>query len=280
MIVHTLSSTSIAELVQVFNASFKDYFLPIEFTDETLSNKIKSENIFLDYSVGVSINNQLVAFILTGIDSEDNKMLSYNAGTGVIPEFRGQHLPQLMYDFLLPLVNKNNIKKHVLEVITQNQKAIKIYQTIGYQITKKVVCFKGIITQPKPPFAYQIFEFDFVSKTTVSLFWNHKPTYQNTLSCINRNKNEHTFLGVFSENGLLGYVIYQKSNSRIKQFGVDKNYRRSSIGHHLFYEIQKTSQTQEVSLINIDVKDTETIAFLEKIGLSVTVEQFEMILQQ
>lgn len=279
MTIHTLESTSIQDLVQVFNASFEGYFLPIQFNEETLSDKIKSDNIFLDYSVGVSVNDQLVAFILTGIDSKNNQMLSYNAGTGVIPEFRGQHLPQKMYDYLLPLLHKNNIHKHYLEVITENLKAKKIYENIGYQTTKKVACFKGKITEPNYPFDYKIFEFDFVAEPTIESFWNHQPTYQNTLSSINRNKNAHTFLGVFSENGLLGYIIYTNSNSKVKQFGVDKNHRKSSLGHYLFYEVQKANPTQEISLINIDTNDTETITFLQKIGLSTIIEQFEMVLQ-
>ena len=279
MTIHTLESISIQELTSAFNSSFEGYFIPIQLNETVLLDKIKAENIFLEYSVGVSINNQLVAFILVGIDSKNNQMLSYNAGTGVIPEFRGQHLPQKMYDYLLPLLHKNNIRNHYLEVITQNQKALKIYESIGYQITKKVTCFKGKINEPKQLFEYQIFEFDFVSESTIQSFWNHQPTYQNTLSSINRNKNAHTFLGVFSENGLLAYVIYANSNARVKQFGVDKNYRKSSLGHHLFYEVQKANPTQEISLINIDSNDTETITFLQKIGLSTTVEQFEMMLK-
>lgn len=277
MTIHTLKSIAIQDLVQVFNASFEGYFIPIQLNETVLLDKIKAENIFLEYSVGISINNQLVAFILIGIDSKNNQMLSYNAGTGVIPEFRGQHLTQKMYDYLLPLLHKNNIRNHYLEVITQNQKALKIYESIGYQITKKVTCFKGKINEPKQLSEYQIFEFDFVSESTIASFWNHQPTYQNTLSSINRNKNAHTFLGAFSENGLLSYIIY--TNTRIKQFGVDKNYRKSSLGHHLFYEVQKANPTQEISLINIDSNDTETITFLQKIGLSTTVEQFEMMLQ-
>jgi ribosomal protein S18 acetylase RimI-like enzyme len=280
MIVHSLTKNSISDLVEVFNASFEGYFLPVQFNEETLLDKIKSDNIFLEYSIGVSIDDQLVAFILIGIDSKNNQLLSYNAGTGVISNHRGQHLPQKMYDFLLPLLNKNNIRNHQLEVITENHKAFQVYQNIGYQISRKVTCFKGTILSPTKTIPYKIFEFDFAPETVIESFWNHQPTYQNTLSSINRNKNAHTFLGVFSENGLLGYLIYVKSTNRIKQFGVDKNYRKSSIGHHLFYEVQKANPSKEVSLINIDSNDTETISFLHKLGLTVTIEQYEMMLQQ
>lgn len=279
MKIQSLANISVSELASVFNEAFKDYLIPIQFTEATLTDKITTEHIFLEYSAGVFAAEKLVAFVLIGIDSKNNQMLSYNAGTGVIPEFRGQHLTQKMYDYLLPLLRKNNIQNHYLEVITQNQKALKIYESIGYQITKKVGCFKGFVQEPQQPFLYQIFEFEFGSDSLFETFWNHQPTYQNTLSSINRNKNAHTFLGIFSENGLLGYLIYQKSNNRIKQFGIDKNFRQKGLGHHLFYEVQKTNPTQEISLINIDSNDMKTITFLQKIGLSTTVEQFEMVLK-
>lgn len=279
MTIHTLESIAIQDLVKAFNSAFEGYFIPIQLNETVLLDKMKTENVFLEYSVGITVKNQLVAFILVGIDSKNNQMLSYNAGTGVIPEFRGQHLTQKMYDYLLPLLHKNNIRNHYLEVITQNQKALKIYESIGYQITKKVSCFKGFVHEPQQPFLYKIFEFEFGSESLFETFWNHQPTYQNTFSSINRNKNAHTFLGIFSENGLLGYLIYQKSNGRIKQFGIDKDFHQQGLGHHLFYEVQKANPTQEISLINIDSNDTETIAFLHKIGLSITVEQFEMMLK-
>ncbi|MBL7885312.1 MAG: GNAT family N-acetyltransferase [Flavobacterium sp.] len=278
MKIQSLTSASISEIMTVFNQAFSDYFIPIQFTEESLQSKIKSDHIFLEHSVGVFVENQLVAFILTGIDSKNNELISYNAGTGVIPEFRGQHLPQKMYDYLLSSLHKNNIHKHQLEVITENQKALHVYQKIGYQITKKVSCFKGFIQTPKHPSACKIFEFEFGSETLFEAFWNHQPTYQNTFSSINRDRKSHAFLGAFSENGLLGYLIYAKSTSRIKQFGVAKNFRQSGIGHQLFYEVQQQNPTAEVSLINIDSNDNETIAFLQKIGLSTTVEQFEMVL--
>lgn len=234
MTVHSLTKNSIPDLVEVFNASFEGYFVPIQFNEETLLDKMKSDNIFLDYSVGVSIDNQLVAFILIGIDSKNNQFLSYNAGTGVIPNYRGQHLPQKMYDYLLPLLNKNNIRNHQLEVITENHKALQVYQNIGYQISRKVTCFKGSILPPKQTIPYKLFEFDFAPETIIESFWNHQPTYQNTLSSINRNKNaQNNWLKIDAGNqhslaiDNAGF-IYAWGNNTFGQFGNGTNTNSSA----------------------------------------------------
>ncbi len=279
MQIQSLATISITQLVQTFNQSFADYFIPIQFTVATLESKIKSENIFLEHSVGVFVREQLVAFVLIGIDSKNNQLYSYNAGTGVIPDFRGQHLTEKMYAYLLPILKKNSIQNHYLEVITQNTKALRIYQKIGYQISRKVSCFKGVIQPPNSVLNYKIFEFEWGNNTFFETFWDHQPTYQNTSASINRDKETHSFIGIFSEIGLLGYLIFAKANLRVKQFGIDKNFRNQGLGHHLFYEVQKTNFDQPVSLINIDNNDSHSIAFLEKIGLTKTVEQYEMMLQ-
>ncbi len=277
MTIHSLVSTSIKDLVNVFNIAFEDYFIPIQFNEETLLDKIKSDNILLEYSIGVSIDNKLVAFILIGIDTKNNQFFSYNAGTGVIPTYRGKHLPKKMYGYLLPLLNKSNIRNHQLEVIVENHKALQVYQNIGYQINRKVTCFKGTITPPKKDFPFKLLEFELEETFKIETFWNHQPTYQNTLSSINRNIKANTFLGAFIENELIGYIIYANRNNRIRQFGVDKSYRKKTIGHHLFYEVQKVNPNIEVSLINVESNDKETIQFLEKIGLKSTISQYEMI---
>ena len=280
MKVHTLETFSIEDITNVFNQAFADYIIPFQLTQMNLLDKIKSENIFLNYSIGISVNDQLVAFILTGIDSKDNAMLSYNAGTGVIPEFRGNHFPQKMYDYLLPLLSKNNIHHHQLEVITQNTKAIQIYESIGYHINKQVSCFKGTVSTPNStsPFIYS--KIDVFDESDVQPFWNHQPTYQNTLSSINRNSELHESIGAFFKGSCVGYITFVKTTGRIKQFGVHPDFRQKGIGQHLFYEVQKNNPNTEISLINIDNNDTETIAFLQKINLNRTVEQFEMILNQ
>ncbi len=280
MTVHTLETFSIEDIANAFNLAFADYIIPIQLSPMNLLDKIKSENIFLDYSIGISVEGKLVAFILTGIDSKDNAMLSYNAGTGVIPEFRGNHFTQKMYDYLLPLLSKNNIHHHQLEVITKNTKAIFIYQKLGYHITKQVSCFKGTVNAPKVASPYIFRRIDILDESDFLPFWNHQPTYQNTFSSINRNLELHQSVGAFFKGNCVGYIIFVITTGRIKQFAVHPDFRQKGIGKQLFYEVQKTNPNSEISLINIDNTDSETITFLHKINLNRTVEQFEMVLNQ
>ena len=89
------------KLLEVFNLSFSDYIVPLCLTQEQLEDKIKTDSIKLEFSVGAFEDNQLIAFILHGYDMIDNLKIVYNAGTGVIPAKRGNRLTKKLYEYVL-----------------------------------------------------------------------------------------------------------------------------------------------------------------------------------
>lgn len=57
---------------------------------------------------------------------------------------------------------------------------------------------------------------------------------------------------------------------------VHKDYRNKGIGNNLFFEVQKSIADKEISIINVHNNDFDSISFLTKIGLKLTLEQYEM----
>lgn len=258
------------ELIGVFNSAFTEYFVKIELNEQSFSNKILSENIDLEKSVGAFFNNKLVGFILIGTE----KGIAYNGGTGVLPEFRGNLLSRKMYGFILPKLKLENIHSHQLEVITENFPAIKTYEKTGFKIVRTLVCFKGKISVSKVNEEIEIKILEDIDENLFPTFWNSQPSWQNSLSAIERTKKLHKIIGAFCKNKLVGYLIYTE-NGRVKQFAVNKDFRRLGIGQTLFSQLNN----KEIVITNIDKDDTETVSFLNKIGLNPFLEQFEMKLK-
>jgi ribosomal protein S18 acetylase RimI-like enzyme len=204
MEIKTLESVPVAEIADTFNLAFSDYLIPISLTENDLRTKMASENTIPEYSAGVFSEERLVGFILMGIDNN----VAYNGGTGVIPEFRGQNLTKKMYDFLLPKLAQKGIASHLLEVITENVKAIPVYQKIGFEIARTVSCFKGKVTTPKQGIA-EIRPIDFPEENEVGDFRDFTPTYQNTSKAIMRTADAHRFF----------WCICQWQNGRLYHFG-------------------------------------------------------------
>lgn len=140
-----LENVDSKDILNVFNESFADYFVPFKLTEEQLVSKMTSDKINFDLSVGVFENEQLIAFILHGFDTINHQKVVYNGGTGVLPQYRGQGITKKMYDFALPILEKKGIDKIILEVISENISAIKSYVKVGFKITRELACFKGIL---------------------------------------------------------------------------------------------------------------------------------------
>jgi ribosomal protein S18 acetylase RimI-like enzyme len=275
MRIQTLKNIAVEKIVDVFNLSFSDYLVSLRLTQEQLEDKIKSDSIRLEFSVGAFENNELVAFILHGYDIIDNHKIVYNAGTGVIPNKRGNKLTQRLYEYALPILHENEIDKIVLEVITINEPAIKTYKNIGFKITRELECFKGSINITSTNSDFQIRAMEQYDWQTLRSFWDFQPSWQNNSTAVENLKQSNLSIGIYDNEKLLGYIIFNPRLKRLHQLAVDKNYRKRGIGRQLLKHIS-AHYGSEFSIINIDSSSKETLQFLTGIGMNMYVKQYEM----
>ena len=273
-----LTGTDIKSILIAFNASFSDYFVPFQLTEEQLVSKMTVDNTQLHLSVGAFENGKLVAFILHGSDSIHGENVVYNGGTGVIPEKRGGGLTKKMYSHILPILKKEGINRIILEVIDSNIPAITSYTTSGFTITRELKCFKGTV-QPRPINKnLEIQKLQYFNWKKMESFWDIAPTWQNSKGILNNTRSGLTLLGAFLEGKWVGYLIYNSVNHRIQQIATDKNHRRQGIASSLVTALTKTSGNS-LSVINIDVNPPGTVHFFESLGFEHYLTQVEMELK-
>ncbi|MDI9309172.1 MAG: GNAT family N-acetyltransferase [Limnohabitans sp.] len=278
LIFKNLQDTSIHEIVEAFNLGFSDYFVPITITSEALQAKFDTEGIRLDFSVGVFDENKLVGFILHFYSELNGIKRVYNGGTAVLPKYRGQGLTQKMYEFSKSIVLDYKINVLVLEVLTINSFAINAYEKIGFKKVREVECYKGEI-QPiaNENSNIQISEIDTVSWGEIVKFWDFKPTWQNSIETMLKLQTKIKIIGAFDDNILIGYLVFNPSEKRIRQFAVEKEHRRKGVGSQLFSYVNMFEK-DNISLINVD-KIASLKGFFESIGLKNTVNQYEMVME-
>lgn len=239
VIIKTLESISLQRLLEAFNAAFSDYFIKMQLTEDSLHSKIIAENILLQYSAGVFDEEELVGFILTGIDTIDKNKTAYNAGTGVHPAFRGHGYTKKMYQFLIPLLSKNFVFHHQLEVMLQNHFAIKVYESVGFTRQRRLHCYRGVLNITQYNKDVDILISSIPAESDVRSFWNELPTWQNTTGAIARNKDQHQCVAAFHLNKIVGYAIFVPLTMRIKQFAVSPGMRRKGIGNAIFLNYRR-----------------------------------------
>lgn len=276
--ISTLENCSLQTIVETFNAAFVGYLVPINFTKKTLEEKIQTENIMLRFSVGAFDGEQLVGFILHGLDVLNGEKVVYNGGTGVLPGYRGQGLTKKMYRFIQSLLAVEDVVKCRLEVIEDNIGAIHTYKKVGFQKIRELECFHGAmdIKVPKHLSEITIKTIKEPNWELLHSFWNMRPTWQNSIPAMKRSQEHQQIIGLYKDKLLVAYGIINPEKGRIGQFGVRAECRGQGLGKLLFHEMSQIAE-KNLTTINIDREDQGTIQFLKSIGFETYIKgQYEM----
>jgi ribosomal protein S18 acetylase RimI-like enzyme len=179
MVVRHLGDTDFKTIMECFLSAFDNYFVKVPTDHNFYKQRWKATGVRFDVSYGMFDNTKLVGFIINAIDNRNGEYIAYNSGTGVIPDYRGQRIVNTIYDYAILDLMKHGITKCVLEVITENVKAIKSYEGIGFEKCKYYRCFGGIISvEDLTNYALREVDFSFVDWDTIpnqELYsWDHQ----------------------------------------------------------------------------------------------------------
>lgn len=267
MIIKSLKNTSFKEIANCFIKAFEHYFVEMPKDHNYYKNRWTNAKVNYEYSYGIFDENNLVGFILTVVDYRKEQLTAYNAGTGVLPLYRGKKLVKKLYEFALIQFKNNNINKCTLEVITANKFAIKAYESVGFKIQRELICFSGTIKVKNEHFTLNEHSFK-------SINWNNLPNQDMYAWDFQKESIKHLNLRYFElleNNKLIAYFIINLDNKYLMQFNLlnkNKNWNQ------LFSAIKSISK--EIKIINVAKNRTEKIKIITSVGLKKTVTQYEM----
>jgi ribosomal protein S18 acetylase RimI-like enzyme len=270
----SLHDVPVSTLAATFNLAFSDYVVPFQLTETQLQNKLISDGVRPDLSAGAFEQDELVGFILHGYDVVDGEAVAYNAGTGVIPEKRGQKLTARLYDFVLPELKNAGVQSVHLEVISSNQVAFNTYRKTGFEVARELDCYKGTVTA-QPQGRFEVRSLETYDWPLLQSFWHWQPSWQNSITAVENVRTGNISLGAWAGSALAGYLIYNPVSNRIQQFAVHPGFRRQGVATQLFAHTAQLAN-KELVLINVDHNSAETAGFLRALGFQQYILQFEM----
>ena len=269
MIVKKLENIEFDIIVDCFLKSFENYYVKVP-TDKNYY-KNRWENAKVDYalSYGMFDREKLVGFIINAINTQNGKKIAFNTGTGVLPEYRGKRIIKAIYEFALPDLKINGVSKCSLEVIIDNTKAIKSYQSIGFDICKTFNCFSGEIKlNSNEKIALNRVDhntFDWEKLPNQDLYsWDFKPE-------VIKNAG-YEYYQVIKDNLAESFFVVNPKNEYLAQFEILKE--SDGCLNRLFQGIREVSSC--IKIINVDTRLNKKINFINSIGLMNTVNQYEM----
>jgi ribosomal protein S18 acetylase RimI-like enzyme len=281
IIIRTLEYEDIPAMRKAFLRAFSDYTLDFDLTEEKFIKKfIEKLNIDFKLSAGAFVGDEMVGFIFSNVGMYQGELTAYNGGSGVVPEHRGRNLTIQIYQFLINIFRQSNVRKCVLEVLTNNKPAIVSYSKVGFKRNRLLRCYKiqyGELNKTKVNVQAAIRRGLIPDWALYQRFGENLTSYLDQTHMLSRNMSNETLLEAYLDDYCVGYAVYQRDLGRISQFGVKKEYRRIGVGASLFQYMLNHSDTKNLTVLNIDDKDTGTRKFLKKIGFSNRVNQYEMI---
>lgn len=269
-----LTDIPLEDILNCFNACFREYFVPLQLTIPLLLQKIKTEAIELHLSIGAFEKDKLVGFILHGVDKIDEQLVAYNAGTGILPSHRAMGITAVMYDFAIALLHENQIDKSVLEVITENVYALQAYKRAGFIIKRKLVSFK----LEKRPFnvsestieEWSLSQFD---KLQYQREW--LPAWQYSNNSVNRSGSDYRLHVICCASDPLAYCVSNIQMGRIAHFGCIDFLKYDFELKRLFTYVNQIAG-KSLSIIHVDQNAGSSIAFLQSFGFTTFLSAYEM----
>lgn len=278
-----LSNYNIEKIHSSFLAAFSDYHVPVRLSQDEFKMKIKKEGIDLNFSIGAFDGSNLIGFVLNAVDDWQGHKTCWDGGTGVIKEYRGRKVGSKMLDELIPFLEKNKVKRYLLEVIKGNESAFNLYKKKGFEITRNFDCLKVPvkdldILNIKKIQGYQIRETEKIDFSLCETFWDVIPSWQNSCRSIQRAGTDFKILCAFNRNEIIGYGIINTASGSISQIAVPGSFRKKGIGSAVLCGLSGLAgQDKTLSIINVDEKGIDFIKFLKSKGFKSFVKQYEMM---
>lgn len=268
---------------QAFIEAFSDYSVP--FTLDLAAFQAKFiEKLHLDFglSCGAFDRDRLVGFIFTSVAEYEGRKTAYNGGTGVLPAYRGRQLTSSMYESLLRAFRQAQIQQSVLEVITDNERALTAYGRVGFRKSRHFHCFKLKESfQPEPLLTEEL---EFVHSSAFDwryyeMFKDTSPSFLDSPENLKHHLKKEFILYVRKLGQTVAYAIFQPQNGRISQLAVSKAHRQQQIGRALIAKVAQLAENPRLTVLNVDSEQSDLIAFLEKAGFVNEIDQYEMRLR-
>ena len=277
-----LQEASFKELYATFTQAFSDYVFPFALTEEQFRNHLALNGVDLERTAGCYLDGELVGFSLNGFGDWQGVRTVYDAGTGVIPQYRRRHVSEAMFAMMLPVFRDQGMQQCLLEVITSNTGAIKLYEKLGFTIKRELAVLQvdGEMTTPVPISPdIEVRRLDGPDWPVFSGFWDGIPSWQNSPEAIDRSQKNKTVKAAFVGDRCVGYMIYSSKVGRAAQMAVDREYRHHGVGSALLKEMRAdTAEGYPMQIINVDKSLSGAIEFFTDHGFYERVAQFEMVL--
>ena len=277
-----LTKDDFPRLYEAFLEAFSDYVISFALTEEQFRNHILLNAVDIDRSVGCEQGNRLVGFSLNGFGIWQGKQTVYDAGTGVVPACRRQGVSREMFRMMMPRQAESGVEQFLLEVITTNTGALKLYEELGFQRGRELALLqcdqRGENFMRRVTTDVDVRDIEDPNWAELVKFWDGHPSWQNSIEAVERTRAGKRIVGAYVDGKCVGYIVFSSTFGRVAQLAVAEEHRGLGIGTALVAAMRDaTASGFSLQVINIDRNLTAAVNLFKSLGFYERVRQYEMI---
>ena len=125
------------EVVELMNRGFADYFVKIELNVAAFLGMVRHDGVDLAASRVVLRDGQSAGVALIARRGWTSRL----AGMAIVPEARGCGVGRWLMDQLIAEARTRGERAMVLEVIEGNTAAVRLYETCGFRVLRRLVSY-------------------------------------------------------------------------------------------------------------------------------------------
>ena len=129
------SDYPLPDLTHLLNLSFENYLIPITFNLMQFITMLRKDSVDLSASRVLLVDEQLAGIALVARRGWTSRL----AAMGIVQRLRGSGAGSWFMDKLIQDARDRKDHAMVLEVIEQNQQAVRLYQKCGFQTVRRLI---------------------------------------------------------------------------------------------------------------------------------------------
>jgi len=174
------------------------------------------------------------------------------------------------------------VLQYLLEVLQHNSSAVSVYRKQGFEVSREFNYFVESATNVRLekydlPTGYRIQPVDLNLKEHMIACQDFAPSWQNSFGSVERRLTDFRMWGVFAEETLAGYCIFEPNSGDITQLAVSRSHRSRGLATCLLHEAAQINRHKNIKLINTDTRCEAMTRWAESISLTLQGKQFEMV---
>ena len=270
-----LSSADSISLFECFLHAFSDYQVDMRMSREQFEQRLARDGVQLEISAGAFDGSRMIGFYLNAVGEWLGKQTAYDAGTGVIPDYRRQGIAEELFAFMVPRLKEASLTQYLLEVLTANEAAVSLYRKVGFVDTRSFAVFrrKDPLTTREDAHVRRVERPEW---ELFKSFWGGYPSWQNSIAAVERVIEQTVVVCAYADDRCVGYGIAFKPAASLMQLAVAPSYRRRGIGSRILAALQH-DVTESLKVNNIDEALEGAMRFYEANGFKLVLKQYEMI---